>query len=225
MTAHLTEEEQLEALKRWWAENGKSTVFGVILAVGGYLGWEGWQDHQRTQAETASASYQNLVEALAIDPASELTEEQTATVNHLAEALKSDHANSLYASQAALFLARLAVERDDLEGAAAELQWVLDQKPDAALDKLTRSRLARVKMDLKQYDQALALVADKDSGVFKAIFAEIRGDALLAKGDSGQARAAYQLALDNLTEESQGRSQLLQMKINDLKTAAEGENS
>ncbi len=46
MAEHLSEEEQLEALKRWLSENGTSTVVGVVLAISGYLGWGFWQDKQ-----------------------------------------------------------------------------------------------------------------------------------------------------------------------------------
>jgi len=35
---HITEEEQIEAFKRWWNENGRSVVVGIVLAVVGYFG-------------------------------------------------------------------------------------------------------------------------------------------------------------------------------------------
>jgi len=30
-----TEEEQVEALKRWWQENGKSLILTIAVSVGG----------------------------------------------------------------------------------------------------------------------------------------------------------------------------------------------
>ena len=218
MTAHLTEEEQLEALKRWWSENGTSTVVGVALAVSGYLGWGFWQDKQQADAEAASASYQTLMEAVIAEPGQALSEEKSATANHLAEELKTQHSDSLYASQAALFKAKLAVESGDLAAAAGELQWVIAQNVEPSMTLLTRSRLARVQLDLGEHDKALATVADANSGSFKALFAEIRGDVLLAQGKDSEARAAYQLAADNLIPEQAGRRPLLEMKINDLQS-------
>ena len=38
MAEDITEEEQIEALKRWWAENGMQTVLAVVLVIGGYFG-------------------------------------------------------------------------------------------------------------------------------------------------------------------------------------------
>lgn len=220
MSAHLTEEEQLEALKRWWNENGKSTVVGVAVAVAGYFGWQGWEANQQRQAEMASSSYQSVLEALEVNPGEALSEEKRSTVIHLAEGLKSDHGASLYASQAALFLAKLAVEKDELDKAAAELQWVIDRKVDESLVKLAQNRLARVLLAQENYDAALALVADTDSGAFKSLYAESRGDILLAKGDSQKARAAYELAQQSMTEADRSRMALLSMKIDDLKTPA-----
>ena len=43
MADHLSEEEQIEAFKRWWAENGLQMIAAVVLIVGGYFGWQFWQ--------------------------------------------------------------------------------------------------------------------------------------------------------------------------------------
>ncbi len=219
MTAHLTEEEQLETLKRWWAENGKSTVIAVVLAVAGYLGWNSWQDSHQANAEQASATYQTLMEALANEPGQELSEEQVANVTHLAGELKEKHKGNLYASQAAMFLAKLAVDKGDLDGAAAELQWVIDRDVDKAVTLLARARLARVKIAQQDYAAALALVQETRNPAFTATFAEIRGDILLQQGNTQEARAAYRLAMDNLVPGLEGRAQLLQIKLDDLQTS------
>jgi predicted negative regulator of RcsB-dependent stress response len=34
-----TEEEQVEALKRWWKENGQATLAGLVLGIIVILGW------------------------------------------------------------------------------------------------------------------------------------------------------------------------------------------
>ncbi|WP_315982668.1 tetratricopeptide repeat protein [Aliamphritea spongicola] len=61
-----TEEEQVEALKKWWQENGKSLVLGVLLAGAIIFAWKGWQNSQQVKAETAAALYQNLIQAVAL---------------------------------------------------------------------------------------------------------------------------------------------------------------
>ena len=216
MTAHLTEEEQLESMKRWWSENGKSTVVGVLLAVGGYFGWGAWQDKQQADAETASVIYQNLSEAVIQEPGQVLSDEKITTATSLAEQLKNDYPSSLYATHAALFKAKLEVEKGDLVAAANELQWALDKDIDEALSLVVRSRLARVQMDMQQYEQALATVADQGSGSFKATFAEIRGDILVNQKEPAKAAEAYQLALASLLPDQAERRPLLEIKLDDL---------
>ncbi len=49
-----TEEEQVEALKRWWQENGKSLILTIAVSVGGVLSWNAYQDHQTSESELAS---------------------------------------------------------------------------------------------------------------------------------------------------------------------------
>ena len=216
MAVHLTEEEQFENLKRWWRENGKFTLVAVVLAVGAYLGWEGWQDRQQSSSETASAVYQNLLTALEAEQGTPHSEEQAANVRHLAGQLKEDFASNLYASQAALFLARQAVESGDLAKAGDELAWVVEQDVDPALTLLTKSRLARVRVAQGDFDAALGLLVEPDNSAFTASFAELRGDILLQRGKAKEARAAYRLAMDNLVEGQEGRSRLLQIKLDDL---------
>lgn len=214
MSDHLTEEEQLEALKRWWKENGKFIVLAVVVAVGGYFGWGAWQDHQRAQAESASAQYEQLLNSLRA-PEQELPSD-------LVSELKQG--TGLYAYSAALIKARSAVEEGELDAAAEQLRWVLEQSPDAAIAQLTRLRLARVLAAQGSPDAALAeLQRTEPAESFASEFAEVRGDILLAQGKADDARDAYQFALENLTSPQQNRAALLQMKIDNLKTASASE--
>ena len=54
---------------------------------------------------------------------------------------------------------------------------------DPRLALTARLRLARVQVDQNQADAALATLAGPEAGAFAPRFAEVRGDALLAKGD------------------------------------------
>jgi len=217
---HLTDEEQLEALKRWWKDNGSSTVATVVIAVVGYFGWQYWETSQQAQAEAASAIYQQMIEASQVQPGQVISEESAATAGHLAGELKSNHASSLYAQQGALMLAKLAVENKDLDQAAAEIKWVLAQNPDEALALLAHLRLAKIFYGQEQYDAALGELTMQNTGAFTAAFEDLKGDILLAQGDRQGARAAYQLALISLLPAEGARRALLEMKLNDVKVAA-----
>ena len=54
MADHLSEEEQIEAVKRWWAANGMQTILAAVLVVGGYFGWQYWEQEQQLQTDQAS---------------------------------------------------------------------------------------------------------------------------------------------------------------------------
>ncbi|MFL0797087.1 MAG: tetratricopeptide repeat protein [Cellvibrionaceae bacterium] len=210
MTEHLSEEEQIEQLKRWWKENGKSTVTGVLLAVAAYFGYEGWQSQQQQKAEAASAIYQNMLEAV---PTPVMSDEQKATASHLAGELKGSHGGSLYANYGALMLARIAVQNSDLESAATELRWALDNTEKGAVSDLIAARLARVLAELGEYDEAHKLVATTTNNSAAATFAEIRGDVYAQQNNFAGARSAYEQALEKLQTFEESRKALLDIKL------------
>ena len=217
MSVHLSEEEQLESLKRWWKDNGKTIAIAVLIAVAGYFGVTGWQDHQREKAEKASAAYEQLLKLVNVEPGKTLSEADRATITHLASELKSSNTNSMYAHTAAFFLAKLAVEANKLDEAANELKWVLSAKPDAATAQLARLRLARVLMAQQAYDDALSQLTPDPAAAFLPEYDEARGDILKLQGNLDAARAAYEKALSATEPQQQERYMLLQMKVNDLK--------
>ena len=56
----LSEREQLDAIKKWWSENGKAIVAGLIIGLGAVFGWQYWQRWQDRVAEEASALYSGV---------------------------------------------------------------------------------------------------------------------------------------------------------------------
>jgi len=51
--------EQVDALKRFFAENGKALAVGVILGIGALVGWRYWTSHQIETARSALQSDEN----------------------------------------------------------------------------------------------------------------------------------------------------------------------
>ena len=217
MTANLTEDEQLQALKKWWQDNGRSTILLIVIFIAVYAGWYFWQDYRQQQAESAAALYQELMEAVAVAPTGPFTEEQRKTAAYLIDQLQVNHGHSLYAVSASMHGAKMAVLADDLEQASVLLQWALDHSDSDETSYLLRLRLARLMNARKDYDQALTLSRyDAVDDQFTSLFAAVRGDAYLGRGELAAARAAYQLALDNLSPVQHQQQRLLTMKIADL---------
>ncbi len=46
MEIYNSEEQQVEAIKRFWKENGTAIIAGVVLGLGGLYGWRYFQDQQ-----------------------------------------------------------------------------------------------------------------------------------------------------------------------------------
>ena len=55
-----TDEEQIEAIKTWWTENGKSLLFTLVLALGSISLYRVWQGQVFEDAEKASALYESM---------------------------------------------------------------------------------------------------------------------------------------------------------------------
>ena len=220
MEVYRTEEEQLEAIKRWLRQNGPGVLVGILVVVVAGLGWTTWQQRHHGQLEAASVQYQSLLEAVRqLDRAP--TPELQTTARHLADTLRKDYEGTTYAQFAALLRARLAVQDKDLAGAESELRWVLDQKPDAALAEIVRYRLARVLHAKGDDDVALKLVGEGAAGGYAHAFEKLRGDILLGRGDAAGARAAYEKAqqLQNKLEQPVN-DPLLEIKLQDLQAVA-----
>ncbi len=219
MSVHLTEEEQLEILKRWWKDYGKTVITGIAAAIAIYFAWTAWQDKQRNKAESASSHYEELIKVLNVEPGKALSDADKANAEHIANDLKANNGNSLYALSAAFYLAKAAVDAGNLDKAVTELQWILAAKPDVATAQLAHVRLARVYVAKAAYTEAQAQLAEEPSKAFASEFAEVRGDILKAQGNNAAAATAYQKALETSDPQQQERAMVLQMKADELKTA------
>ncbi|HLV76311.1 MAG TPA: tetratricopeptide repeat protein [Marinobacter sp.] len=207
-----TEEEQIQAIKDWWKKNGSSLLIGIGAALAIVFGWQAWQNHQAQQKAEAANQFANLLNAFVGFQG----EPDHDTVAFVASSLQEDHGDSAYAIYGTLVLARQQMtDQNDPAAAAESLAWALDKAGDnAALALVVRNRLARAQFAAGEHDQALAtLDAAGDADAFNAIFAELRGDILVAKGDQQGAREAY-LAARN--QNQQARSGILELKLADL---------
>lgn len=215
MDSYRTEEEQVEALKKWWEENGRSTLIAIVGIVAIGFGWQGWQSHSVEQAEASSTIYQDLMEALESQAQPDASEDSNVTAKYLAGVLKSDYAGSTYSHYAALSLAKLAVEANDHDTAEVELRWVLSNRPNQDVALLSQQRLARVMAAKGQIEQALKILDSIDSAGFTAAYEETRGDIYLQLGEKEKALAAYQrAALD--TGKAKDKLSFLDMKLINL---------
>lgn len=209
-----TEEEQIENLKRFWHDYGTPVLVGVLLALGVFFGWQYWQNSRMDAATKASAVFQDMLGAAQRSQLNASDKEAATDLQRYAKILRDDYSNTPYANDAALLLARHAVDRNDYKEAEKQLKLVLDNKPSESERVLVVTRLARVMAAQKQYDAALALLnKEKDKG-FVPTVEEIKGDIYLAQGKMADAQKAYLAAVAAL-EERDERRPLLELKLAD----------
>jgi len=208
-----TEEEQVEALKKWFGENGTSLIVSIVIVLAVVFGYRTWETQGRESGEAASAMYQNLQDAVAVGPLDELSDENISTGKFLADQLKSEHSGSSYAFFAAMQMAKIAVEKEDLEEASKQLSWILDNGADEKLSIIANLRLAKVKLGLGEHEQALTQLDTVKSGGHESSYEETRGDIYFAMGKNTEAREAYQRAV---TLQGENIKPLTRMKLDDL---------
>jgi len=186
-----TEEEQIELLKKWWNENGKAIVIGVVTAVVLFVGWQTWRSHQQARNEAAADIFQQMITAAE-------TPDGTVKAAELAEQLRKDYATTVYGVFAALQLAKDAVVANDLPRAATLLEWAQSQHPDASLKPLIGFRLAKVQYAQGELEKALISLSGIDGSAWLVVAAELRGDILQAQNKPDAARESYNAALKAL---------------------------
>ena len=203
MDEYLNEKEQWEMVRVWLRQNGPWLVAGVALAAFGVWGWKAWQARQEARLLAASAQYEKLVDAFA--------KNDMPTVISLADNLAAEYPRTGYAEHGELTAARLEVENNQLPAALTRLQRILAATKDHELALVVRLRIARLQIEQGKSDEALTTLAAVEPGAFAGSYAEVRGDALWAKGDRPAALKAYREAQASLAGAPGG--DLLALKI------------
>jgi predicted negative regulator of RcsB-dependent stress response len=203
---YLTDDEQLEHVKRLFMEYGPWIIGAVVIGLGLAYGYRYYLTHLNERALAASAQFAEMSSAA--------QRNDDARARQIAEGLIKAHPSSPYADQAELVLARLALDQGQDAAAVGPLEEVIQHSPDAELKHIARLRLARIQIDQGKPDEALKTLSDLP-GTFAARYDEVRGDAYYAKKDLAKAADAYKSALGAGGAEGMD-SALLALKIADL---------
>ncbi len=202
MELYDTEEQQVEAIKDWWKENGKAVIIGAVVGLGGLFGWRYYQDTVIQASETASQSYTTAMNTL---------QEKGVDVQSDVQAFIESNEVKEYSVLAALQLAKAQVEAKDFAAALEQLKWAQSNTKDAALSPLISYRIARIETEMGNFDAANTELGKVTDTAWTGRIAELRGDIALRQGDKDAAYAAYTEA-----QQAADASPTLQMKLDDL---------
>tara|TARA_R110001583_G_scaffold34784_2_gene116398 strand:- start:8049 stop:8729 length:681 start_codon:yes stop_codon:yes gene_type:complete len=203
-----TEEQQVDAIKQWWKENGTMLVVGAVVGLAGLWGWRYYGETVLAGQEKASTEFAQVLVKFEAQGSEQGTADMSTFI--------ADNKGNNYATLASLLLAKAAVEAKDYTLAKTQLTNLLADNSYQPLTPVIQLRLARVSTELGEYDQALVILDKITEKGFEVKANQSKGVVYLKQGDLDLARRAFQAAVDA----SQGRvDPLLQLQLDDLAVA------
>ncbi|MBS0286172.1 MAG: tetratricopeptide repeat protein [Proteobacteria bacterium] len=207
MEVYVTEEQQVEAIKKWFNKYGNMLSWVVIVVSLTASGIMYWRHHQQVLEDAASDQYLALLEGV--------EKKDKATIDSKAQVLLAEYASSPYASLASFVLANESVDENKFDIAEKHLQWVMSHSKQANFQAIATIRLMRLLISQNKLDEALKLYNDKNMGPYLTLIAELKGDILVKQKKLDAAKTAYELALNAAPEEGM-HGPLLKMKMQEL---------
>ncbi|ABM37184.1 YfgM family protein [Polaromonas naphthalenivorans] len=203
----LEEQEQLDELKHFWKQYGNLITWALIVVLGAFAAWNGYQYWQRSQAAQASVMFDEIERAVQSG--------ETARIDRALADMKERFGSTAYAQQAGLLAAKAHYDKGNVDAARAALTWVADKAADPGYQAVAKLRLAGILLEKKAYDEALQQVSGAFPKDFSGLVADRRGDILMAQGKKTEAKAEYEKAYKALDERAEYR-RLVEVKLNAL---------
>ena len=194
-----TEDEQAEQIKKWLKENGPQIIIGIVLGLSGIWGLGYYTNYQHEQSINARTAYLSVVS----NPNS------PALIT-----LQSDYVDSGYAQQSALMMAKHAVSAGNYQQALERLSPLLKSENEF-IAHTAKLRSSAIYLQTGDKSQALSILGADKNSAFSALYNHTKGDIYLAQNNIDSAKKHYQLALAQLSTDSELRN-LIQIKLNDL---------
>lgn len=207
MSVYMTEDEQIEAIKKWWQRYSTliTVVFSlVLLSVSGYKYWYWHQDKINTQASNA---YEHLMVAF--------SEHNNKGIKSYANQLINDYGQTVYADVARMTLVKLAVTKEDYAKAREILENIASSSKNIAFKQMAKIRIARLFLAEKSFDKALSELSEVDDNAYMPVINELKGDIYAATGKYQQAILSYKEAITEVRTHGMGNL-FLEMKTNEL---------
>lgn len=210
----LEEQEQLDQLKHFWNKWGTPITGALLVVVGSFAAWNGyqyWQARQATQAAALADAVTVAVEGRQLD-----------RVGLALADLQSSYAGTEQASQAGLMAAKAWADGAEWDKAKGALAWVAEHGSDSGLQAVARLRLAGVLIEQKNLDAALQQLTASFPSEFAAAAADRRGDVYALQDKKTEAVAEYEKAYKAFDNQIDYR-RLVEFKLNALGVQVQAE--
>jgi predicted negative regulator of RcsB-dependent stress response len=210
VSEYFSDDDRVQVLIKWWNENAVGVLVGLVLVIGGVLGWRWYVELAAATEEAASSLYQHYLELRSSTTATPADRDVVLTQ------LAAEYRRSAYRIFTLFYRAYDAVAANAYAKASQGLETALTDAKDDLLRDVARVRLARLQLQLDKPDEALETLRKVGGSGFRSYVAELKGDILLSQGKRTEALEAYQSAA--ASKEADADHRILDMKIGDLAT-------
>lgn len=206
MSVYMTEDEQIELIKKWWQRYGNIITFALSIVLLCFGAHRYYQWHHNKISQQASGIYEKMM--------SEFSSQNTKAVRSFANELTTHYKQSIYSDCAHITLAKMYVSKNKYKEARNELQVVAENSTMDALKQIAKIRLARLLAEDKSYANALKELSVVEDKTYLPLVNELKGDIYAAKGQYPEAISAYRLAMNEVKNRGMGNL-FLEMKTNE----------
>jgi predicted negative regulator of RcsB-dependent stress response len=204
-----TDDEQLDKLREFWTQYGKTIIAGIILGLAALAAWAGWQSWQAKNQTAAAIAFHQIEQLSAANQPKQAME--------AARKLAESDQGSVYATLALMIGAHEAMSQNDPAKAAIYLNDAMQHAKQPSLAALAQLRLARVQWSENKPEQALAtLKAKTPPKAYESMFTELTGDIQASQKNWAAARAAYEQVLKS----PDSANTMVQIKLDNLPAAS-----
>jgi len=207
MSVYMTEEEQLQAIKKWWKRYQNAITIVLVIVLLMVSAYKYWNWHQEKITQQASNAYEHLMVAF--------SNQDNKGVRAYASQLLNDYSDTVYADAAHLTLAKLYVVRENYPKAQKELESVALHSKAPTLQQIAKIRLVRLFVAIKSYDKALSELETVEDKAYLPVVNELKGDIYAATGQYQEAVLFYRKAITEVQTHGMGNP-FLEMKTNEL---------
>ena len=188
MSDYLTDEEQVDRLKKLWKDYGITVVLALVIGIGGTVAWDYFKAYRSDQAQAASNLYTSYLEASGLgEPTASFIEE-----------LESNYGKSAYFAFTLLRQAKEEVDAANFEAAHESLSRAFDVAKGTPIGDLVAIRKAKVEFELGDYETVLLTLQEVETAGYRWQALMLKGDVHFQNDELDAARDAYQSAKDLL---------------------------
>ena len=188
MSEYLTDEEQVDRLKKLWKDYGITVVVALALGIGGTVAWDYFKAYQSNEAQAAANLYTSYMEASGVgEPTSPFIDE-----------LESDYGKSAYYAFTLLREAKRAVDAENFAVAHESLTKAFEVARGSPIGDLVALRKAKVEFELGDNEAVLQTLQEVETEGYRWQALMLKGDVHFQNNELDAAREAYQSAKDQL---------------------------